>query len=102
MEGFGHHACPHPWLGTSPSATFLLGPWAVVVRATVVGVAGRSRNSSRIGVPGHAFAPIADAGRRRHTQGLKIGLRWLVEVSWVSLLPHLDSGFRRNDDWGPE
>ncbi len=52
MEGFGHHPCPppHPWLGTSPSATFLLGPWAVVVRATVGGVAGRSRNSSRIGV----------------------------------------------------
>ena len=38
------------WLGTSPGATFLLRPWAVVVRATVVGVAGRWRNSSRIGV----------------------------------------------------
>ena len=37
-------------LGTSPSATFLLRPWAVVVRATVVGVAGRRRNSSRIAV----------------------------------------------------
>ena len=34
---------PHPELGTSPSATFLLRPWAVVVRATVVGVAGRRR-----------------------------------------------------------
>ena len=31
---------------------------------------------------------------------MKIGLRWLVEVSWVSLVPPLDSGFRRNDDWG--
>ena len=39
---------PHPLLGTSPSATFLLRPWAVVVRATVVGVAGWCRNSSRI------------------------------------------------------
>ena len=50
--------------------------------------------------PGHAFVPIAYAGRRRHTQGLKIGLRWLVEVSWVSLVPPLDSGFRRNDECG--
>ena len=40
------------WLGTSPSATFLLRPSAVVVRATVVGVAGRRRNPSRIGVRG--------------------------------------------------
>ena len=39
-----------PLAGTSPSATFLLRPWAVVVRATVVGVAGRCRNPSRIGV----------------------------------------------------
>ena len=52
MEGFRCRLCPppHPWLGTSPSPTFLFRPWAVVVRATVVGVAGRRRNSSRIGV----------------------------------------------------
>ena len=31
---------------------------------------------------------------------MKIGLRWLVEVSWVSLVPPLDSGFRRNDECG--
>ena len=31
---------------------------------------------------------------------MKIGLRWLVEVSWVSLVPPLDSGFRRNDELG--
>ena len=29
---------------------------------------------------------------------MKIGLRWLVEVSWVSLVPPLDSGLRRNDE----
>ena len=42
----GSTGAPHPipgW-GTSPSAIFLLRPWAVVVRATVVGVAGRCRN----------------------------------------------------------
>ena len=33
-------------------------------------------------------------------QGMKIGLRWLVEVSWVSLVPPLDSGFRRTDECG--
>ncbi len=45
-EGFRRHLChaPHPWLGTSPSATFFLRPSAVVVRATVVGVAGQCRN----------------------------------------------------------
>ncbi len=31
---------------------------------------------------------------------MKIGLRWLVEVSWVSLVPPLDSGFRRTDECG--
>ena len=31
---------------------------------------------------------------------MKIGLCWLVEVSWVSLVPPLDSGFRRNDECG--
>ena len=46
------------------------------------------------------FVPIAYAGWRRHTQGMKIGLRWLVEVSWVSLVPPLDSGFRRTDECG--
>ena len=40
----------HRWLGKSPSATSLLRPSAVVIRATAVGVAGRRRNSSRIGV----------------------------------------------------
>ncbi len=49
--------------------------------------------------PGHAFVPIAYAGRRRHTQGMKMGLRWLVEVSWVSLVLPLDSGFRRKHLW---
>ena len=46
IEGFRRHLYPptHPWLGTSPSATFPFRPWAVVVRATVVGVAGRRRN----------------------------------------------------------
>ena len=38
------------WLGTSPSGTFLLRPSAVVVWATVVGVACGCRNRSRIGV----------------------------------------------------
>ena len=84
--------------GWGQSATFLLGPWAVVVRAS-----GWRRRPEPEFIPdrspGHAFVPIAD---RRHTQGLKIGLRWLVEVSWVSLVPPLDSGFRRNDDWGPD
>ncbi len=52
MEGFGCRLClpPLPWLGTSPSATSLLRPSAVVVRATVVGAAGRCPNPSRIGV----------------------------------------------------
>ena len=52
MEGFRCRLSspPHPWLGTSPSATSLLQPSAVVVRATAVGVAGRWRNRSRIGV----------------------------------------------------
>ena len=27
-------------------------------------------------------------------------VHWLVEVSWVSLVPPLDSGFRRNDECG--
>ena len=31
---------------------------------------------------------------------MKIGLCWLVEVSWVSLVPPLDSGFRRTDECG--
>ncbi len=39
-----------PWLGTSPSATSLFRPSAAGVRANVVGVAGRRRNPSRIGV----------------------------------------------------
>ena len=45
MEGFRCRLCPptHPWLETSPSATFLFLPWGVVVRATAVGVAGRRR-----------------------------------------------------------
>ena len=34
---------PSPGLGTSPSAKCLLRPSAVIVRATVVGVAGRCR-----------------------------------------------------------
>ena len=38
------------WLGTSPNATSLLRPSAVVVWAKGVGVAGRCRNPSRIGV----------------------------------------------------
>ena len=83
MEGFRCRLCPppHPWLGTSPSPTFLFRPGAVVVRATVVGVAGRqplpaarhwlgtsprptflcsdSRRAPAIPdqSPGHAFAP---------------------------------------------
>ena len=50
MAGFDGRLADRPRLGTSPSATFLLRPWAVVVRATAVGVAGRWRNRSRIGV----------------------------------------------------
>ena len=50
IEGFSGRLCPTPlpWLGTSPSPTSFLRPSAVVVRATVVGVAGRCRNLSRI------------------------------------------------------
>ncbi len=44
MAGFDGRLADRPRLGTSPSATFLLRPWAVVVRATAVGVAGRWRN----------------------------------------------------------
>ncbi len=51
MERFRCRLCPpSPWLGTSPNATSLLRPSAVVVRATVVGLAGRRLNPSRIGV----------------------------------------------------
>ena len=52
MDGFRCRMCPPPlpWLGTSPSPTSLLRPSAVVVRATVVGVASRCRNPSRCGV----------------------------------------------------
>ena len=44
------YAPPRPQRGTSPRATSLFRPSAVVVRATVVGVAGRCRGPSRIGV----------------------------------------------------
>ena len=50
MAGFDGRLADRPRLGTSPSATSLLQPSAVVVWATVVGVAGRWRNRSRIGV----------------------------------------------------
>ena len=44
---------PRPLAGDKPQPYIsLLRPWAVVVRATVVGVAGRRRNPSRIGVRG--------------------------------------------------
>ena len=45
IDGFSGRLCPTPlpWLGTSPSPTSLLRPSAVIVRATVVGVAGRCR-----------------------------------------------------------
>ncbi len=103
MEGFGHHPCPHPTpplAGDKPQRYISLG----TLGCRCSGDGGWRRRPEPEFIPdrspGHAFVPIADAGRRRHTQGLKIGLRWLVEVSWVSLVPPLDSGFRRNDDWG--
>ena len=81
MEGFRGRLCPQPLplLGTSPSATSLLRPSVVVVRATVVGVAGRYRNPSRIGVRDmlsyQSPVPIATRTRRYNNGG-----RWLVEV----------------------
>ncbi len=55
IEGFRCRLCPppRPLAGDKPQPYIsLLRPWAVVVRATVVGVAGRRRNPSRIGVRG--------------------------------------------------
>ena len=78
---------PAPWLGTSPSPTFLLRPWVVVVRATVVGVAGRRRNPSRIGVRGmrsyQSLMP-AVAGTPRYENWV----HWLMERSGVVCAPH--------------
>ena len=48
------------------------------------------------------FVPIAHAGCRRRTQGMKMRpgrWKWLGVVGATSANP-LDSGFRRNDDWG--
>ena len=39
---------------------------------------------------------LAGAGTPRYENWM----HWLVEVSWVSLVPPLDSGFRRNDEAG--
>ena len=72
IEGFRCRLCPppHPWLGTSPSPTFLsCDPGLSVVRATVVGVAGRRRNPSRIGVrdmPSYQSLMPAVAGTPRY------------------------------------
>ncbi len=60
-----------PLAGTSPSATFLLRPWAVVVRATVVGVAGRCRNDEFGG------------GNRSS----RIGVRDMLSYQYVTMLP---------------
>ena len=92
------HAPPRPQRGTSPRATFSHS--ALGHRSTIRhDFAGGEPASRLIGghipdrSPGHALVPIAHAGCRRHTQGMKIGLRWLVEVSWVWLVPPFPSGF---------
>ena len=90
IEGFSGrlYPTPLPWLGTSPSPTSLLRPSAVVVRATVVGVAGRCRlvpESIPDRSPGHAFVPgsefpagdhLLDGGA--HGPGLVAGFRQLL------------------------
>ena len=62
------HAPPRPQRGTSPRATSRLGPWAVVVRTTVVGVARPVPEMIPDRSPGHAFVPIVHAGWCRHTK----------------------------------
>ncbi len=65
MEGSGVVCATHPapsW-GQAPALHFLLRPSAVVVRATVVSVAGRRRNPSWID-SGHAFVPMTNWGAR--------------------------------------
>ena len=89
-------APPRPQRGTSPSATSLFRPSAVVVRATVVGVAGRCRGPSRIGVRDMLSQSLMP------NQGMKIGCGWWESSS----VRHLPSGFpprirgKRNDELG--
>ncbi len=79
------------WLGRSPSATSLLQPSAVVVWATVVGVAGRCLNRARIGVRDMLSyqSPIpAGAGTPRYeNRGALVDGR--VQVSSVPRTPPL-------------
>ena len=64
---------------------------AVVATRMAVGVAGRCRNPSRIGVRDmcsyQSLMPVGAGTPRYENWGC-----WLVEVSWVSLVPPLDSG----------
>ena len=73
MGGSGVVCATHatPGWGQAPALHSFLRPWAVVVRATVVGVAGRCRNSSRIS-PGHAFLPIYRGGIIEHIELFQI------------------------------
>ena len=66
--------------------------------AGITGLAGATETHERDGKHSFSYQSLMPAGAgtpRYENWGC-----WLVEVSWVSLVPPLDSGFRRNDDWG--
>ena len=122
MEGFRCRLCPphpHPWLGTSPSPTFLFRPWAVVVgwgQAPALhfsfdpGDGGRCRRPAPEFIPdqspGHAFLPMTRAGsggiREKAAGTRQVGRaspRWgqapaLLETA--IFVPIVDAGSRRH------
>ena len=78
---------PRPLAGDKPQPYIsLLRPWAVVVRVTVVGVAGRRRNSSRIGVRGmRSYQSLMPAGA--DTPRYENWVHWLIGRVQVSSVP---------------
>ena len=89
MEGSGVVWATHPtpsW-GQDPALHSSCDPWAVVVQVTVVGVAGRRRNSSRIGVRdmlSYQSVMPAVAGTPRYENWV----HWLMEGSGVVCAAH--------------